>query len=85
MTFVEIVGLIGAVAMPFWNIPLILRIWKRKSSEDISAVWVTGIWICVLLMLPSSIYSQDPVLKTFGIVNAISFTFVFFTVLKYRK
>lgn len=85
MTLVQWLGLAGAVSMPIWNIPLIVRIYKRKSSQDISIAWVTGVWVCVMAMLPSSAVSTDPVLKIFGIVNAVAFTGVFVTVIKYRK
>ena len=77
-------GLIGAAAMPFCNIPLILRILKRKSSQDISLGWVAGVEICVLAMLPSSLMSGDPVLKIFGVTNAVFFTCVFAVVWLYR-
>lgn len=85
MTIIQLLGLIGAVVMPFWNIPLVIKIVKRKSANDISLLWVSGVWVCVVLMLPSALVSLDPVLKIFGIINAISFTAVFFTVLKYHK
>lgn len=82
--FVEMIGLVSATAMPFWNIPLIIRIWRRKSSKDISMAWVIGVWICVMGMLPSSIVSNDMVLKTFGIINAVLFSLVFITVFKFH-
>lgn len=85
MKTIELIGLIGGVVMPFCNIPLILRIIKRKSSDDISLVWVTGVWICVIAMLPSAIVSKDLVLKLFGIVNSIFFSGVFIAVLKYHS
>jgi hypothetical protein len=85
MTLVQWLAMIGAVSMPIFNIPLIVRIWTRKSSEDISLAWVIGVWVCVMAMLPSSTQSSDPVLKVFGIVNAVAFTCVFVVVLKFRK
>lgn len=85
LTLIQNIGLVAAAAMPFWNIPLIVRIWKRKSSEDISLFWVCGVWICVIGMLPSAIVSEDQVLKIFGIVNAILFSGVFAVVLKFRN
>jgi hypothetical protein len=44
--------MVSAVLMPFFDIPLIARIIRRKSSEDISLVWTFGIWVCILGMLP---------------------------------
>jgi hypothetical protein len=69
------------VLMPFFNIPLILRIVKRRSSEDISLAWVIGVWVCIVGMVPASIVSSDVVLYTFGIVNVIFFTGVLLAVL----
>jgi hypothetical protein len=76
----EWIGLFSAAAMPLWNIPLILRILKRKSSDDISLAWAAGVEICVIGMLPSALVSQDLVLKIFGISNAVFFTCVFIAV-----
>ena len=84
MNIVKLLGIIGGVSMPIWNIPLIVRIVKRRSAEDISIYWVAGVWACVMAMLPASAVSDDPVLKYFGIVNAVAFSCVFFTVLKYK-
>jgi len=72
------------VAMPLFDIPLIVRIIRRKSSEDISLIWVVGIELCILGMLPSSLLSLDPILRAFGIVNTILFTAVFLTVFYYH-
>jgi hypothetical protein len=40
------IALIAAIALPLFNIPLIVRIIKRKSSEDMSISWALGVWIC---------------------------------------
>lgn len=84
METVKLVGQIAAVVLPFWNIPLILRIYKRKSADDISLAWLVGVWVCVIAMLPSAIVSEDRAFKLLGIVNAFFFTCVFITVLKYH-
>jgi hypothetical protein len=73
---IKTIGMVSAVAMPFFDIPLIWRVMQRKSSEDISLVWTFGIWICILGMLPSSLVSSDPILVAFGIVNTVLFTAV---------
>ena len=85
MTIIQQVGLVSSVVMPLWNIPLILRIIERKSSEDISMAWCMGVWICAILMAPSGWTSTDLVWRTFNIVNLILFTGVVITVLRYRK
>ena len=82
---IEQIGFIAAVVLPFWNIPLIVKIIKRKSSQDISLSWALGVWICILLMFPSGVRSPDFTWKVFNIVNLIFFTSVVFVTLKYRK
>ena len=82
---IKIIGLIAAVILPLWDIPLILRMEKRKSSDDISLYWAFGIWICFILMFPSALVSQDIVYKSFSIVNLILFTVVVIEVVRFRK
>ena len=85
LPFLEKVALVAAVTLPVFNIPLILKIIKRKSSEDLSLCWVLGVWICILLMLPAGVQSPDIVWRVFNYVNATFFTAVVITTLKYRK
>ena len=80
----QILGMVSGVLMPFFNIPLIMRIVRRRSSEDISLAWVIGVWCCVLGMVPASLISSDVVLYTFGIVNVIFFSGVLLAVLYYH-
>ena len=80
----EKIAFIAAIVLPFWNIPLILRIIKRRSSKDISMYWVLGVWTCFVLMAPEAFKSDDLVWKTFNIVNLVFFTGVVVTVLAYR-
>ncbi len=82
---IEKIGLVTAIILPLWNIPLILKIVKRGSSADISLAWVVGVWVCVVLMSPAGFLSKDIVWRVFNIMNLILFTAVFITVLKYRK
>lgn len=77
-------GVVSGILMPFFNIPLIVRVIRRRSSADISLVWTVGAWICVMGILPSSLQSPDPVLLAFGAVNAIFFTGVFISVLYFH-
>ena len=80
----QTLGLIAAVALPFWNIPLIIRISRRKSSKDLSLPWAFGVLGCILLMLPSSLASPDLIFRVFGVVNAVLFTAVVIQILRYR-
>ena len=81
---IQMIGLIAAVAMPLWNIPLIVRIEQRKSSKDLSVSWALGVLACILLMLPASLMSSDVILRAFGIVNAALFSAVTIQILRYR-
>ncbi len=81
---IQKIGMISAVLLPFFDIPLIVRIVRRKSSEDISLIWTFGIWVCTLGMLPSSWLSTDPILKAFAIVNTLLFTAVVIAVVMYH-
>jgi uncharacterized protein with PQ loop repeat len=85
MDILDKIALCAAVILPLFNIPLIIKIIRRKSSGDFSLCWVMGVWICILLMAPSGFRSPDIVWRTFNYVNAMLFTAVVITVLKYRK
>ena len=85
MSIVEKVGLVASIVMPLFNIPLIIRIIRRRSSMDISMSWVMGIWVCALLMAPSGFISKDIVWRCFNIVNLVLFTGVVIAVWKYRS
>jgi uncharacterized protein with PQ loop repeat len=45
----EKIALIAAIILPLWNIPLIVRIIRRRSSKDISRAWAVGVWLCFVL------------------------------------
>ena len=85
MVLIEKIGLVASVCLPLWNIPLIMNIVRRKSSADLSLVWVMGVWVCSLLMLPSGIISKDLLWKMFSVVNITLFTGVMIVAFKYRK
>jgi uncharacterized protein with PQ loop repeat len=73
----------GAV-LPLFNIPLIIRIIKRKSADDISLVWLFGVWICILLMTPAVLASQNMAFRAFGWTNVVFFTAVVLVTVKYH-
>lgn len=79
------IALLAAVILPLWNIPLIVRIHKRRSSEDISRSWAVGVWVCLVLMFPAAARSDDVVFKTFSIVNFVLFSMVVGWVLRFKK
>lgn len=81
---VRIVGMISAVVLPFWNIPLIRHIQKRKSSADVSLPWAFGVFGCMILMLPSALMSPDPIYMTFSIINVILFGALVTQIVRFR-
>ena len=83
--WIERLGVISAVALPFFNIPLVLRLIKRKSSSDFSLSWAIGVWVCIALMTPQALRSQDAAFRAFGMLNLIFFSAVAFLILKYRR
>ena len=42
MNSFETIALAASVVMPLWNIPLIVKIVQRKSSDDLSRSWMLG-------------------------------------------
>ncbi len=85
MDLLDHIGLVAAIVLPFFNIPLIVRIVRRRSSADISIYWLMGVWICCLLMAPSGFSSKDLVWRCYNIVNLFLFTGVVIAVWRYRK
>ena len=79
------IAFIAAIALPLFNIPLIVRIIRRRSSDDMSVSWALGVWICFLLMAPEAFRSPDIVWRAFNIANLVLFTIVTAAVLWYRK
>ena len=78
-------GTLGAVVLPFFSIPMILKICKRKSSKDVSLTWALGVWGCFLLMFPSAITSEDFNYRLFSAINIILFSGIVIVTLKYRN
>ena len=83
--WIDISGMIAAIVLPFFSLPMIYKVWQRKSSKDISMTWALGVFGCFLLMLPSALTSPDLVYKTFSIINIILFSGIVFVTRKYRN
>ena len=83
-SWIQKIGMLSAIALPLFNIPLIFRLWRRKSSKDFSLSWAIGVWVCILLMTPQALNSSDAAFKAFGIVNILFFSIVAFLVVRYR-
>jgi len=82
--FILYLGVVAGTIIPFFSIPLILKIRQNKSSKDISLVWTVGVWVCTLFMFPQALLSVDLSYKLFGVVNFILFSGVVFFVFRYR-
>jgi len=85
MDILDKIAFIAAIVLPLFNIPLIAKVVRRKSSRDISLCWVLGVWICIILMAPSGFRSEDVVWRTFNYFNLVLFTGVAFVTVRYRK
>ena len=79
------IGLWAAIILPLWDIPLMVRVVQRKSSQDISIVWAVGLWATSVLMAPSAFISGDKLAIGFNTMNVIMLTGVLIVVIKYRK
>lgn len=82
--WIHVTGMIAAIVLPFFSLPMIYKVYQRKSSKDISMVWALGVFGCFLLMLPSAVTSPDLVYKTFSIINIVLFSGIVFVTLRYR-
>ncbi len=83
--FVSGLGLVAACVLPLWNIPLMLRIERRKSSQDVGLAWACGVWGCLVAMLPAGLASPDRIFRAFTVMNVVLFTGVVVQVLRYRR
>ncbi len=84
-TLSDKIAFVAAIILPLFNIPLIIKMIRRRSSQDISLCWVLGVWACILLMAPSGFRSEDVVWRTFNYFNVVFFSMVVIVTLKYRK
>ncbi|MBP9853352.1 MAG: hypothetical protein KBD53_00625 [Candidatus Omnitrophica bacterium] len=82
--WIYISGMIGAIILPFFSVPLIIKVVQRKSSEDISMLWAIGVFTCFVIMLPSALTSSDLIYKTYSLINIVLFSGVVYVTLKYK-
>jgi uncharacterized protein with PQ loop repeat len=81
----ETIGFWASIALPLWDIPLMVRVIRRRSSQDISMSWAFGIWATAVMLAPSAFISGDKMAIAFNIANVIMLTGVLIVVFKYRK
>ena len=84
-SWIQKIGTVSAIALPFFNIPLIVHLWRRKRSDDFSLSWAVGVWVCIVLMTPQALRSSDLTFKAYGIVNILFFSVVAFLIVWYRR
>ena len=77
-------GTAAGFILPLFNIPLILKIRRNKSSKDISYAWAVGVWVCVVLMFPQTLLSPDLSFRIFGLMNLFLFSVAFYYIRRYR-
>lgn len=78
-------GLIASVVLPLFNIPLMMRMIRRRSSADLSLTWVLGVFFCIVATLPAAWYSPDIIFKIYQWVNITFFSGVVFFAIYYRR
>ena len=81
----QALGYLASVVLPLFNIPLVVRLCRRKSSADLSLVWVFGVLACLMMILPVAWASTDPVFRLFSILNFLFFSPVAGLALYYRR
>lgn len=80
------IGMWAGIVLPLWDIPLIVRIIRRKSAADISLVWMWGLWGCSVLMAVSAFAANNnPTAVAFNISNIIALSVLLAVVLKYHR
>ena len=84
-SWIQKIGTVSAIALPFFNIPLIVHLWRRKRSDDFSLSWAVGVWACIVLMTPQALRSTDSTFRAYGIVNILFFSVVAFLIVWYRR
>lgn len=82
---IKTIGFWAAIMLPLWDIPLIIQVIKRKSSQDISIMWAAGLWATAILMTPAAFVSHNIIAIGFNIANVTMLSAVLFVVVKYRK
>ena len=81
----DTIGLWAGIALPLWDIPLIVRIIRRKSSNDISLIWMWGLWGSSVLMTPAGFLAHNKMAIGFNVVNVTMLSILLIVVLKYHQ
>lgn len=65
----ELFGIVGGIIVVSSYIPQIIKLWKTKSSKDISSLFVFFIMVGTLCLMLYSIFISDTI---FTIINALA-------------
>ena len=84
-SWIRPLGFIASLALPLFNIPLVIRIIRRKSSADLSLTWVIGVFLCIVATIPAALTSPDLIFKVYQVVNVAFFSGVVFFAVYYRE
>lgn len=79
------IALIIGIILPFFNIPLIYRITKRRSAEDVSLVWSLGILVCFILMQPHAVIGGEKIFALFNTINIFFLIIMNIQILRFHK
>ncbi len=82
--FIKDLGTASSMVVPLFHIPLILKLYKKKSSQEWSVISVCGFWISTLGIQPWAMMTSD---KALTILNSLSLLFIsveVVLVLRYR-
>ena len=73
-SWIQTLGFVSSIALPFFNIPLMMRLIRRRSSQDLSLTWVIGVFLSLLGMFPAGLRSTDLIFRVFTVVNLAFFS-----------
>ena len=81
---IRILGWTAGLVLPLSNIAFILKLRRRRSSQDVSLSAIGLVWLCLMLMLPAALISPDPIFTWSTIINAGLVTVLVIHVIRYR-
>ena len=84
MEHIEILGLIAATLTTASFVPQVYKVWKEKSTKDISLTMYTVLLLGLLLWLVYGIYHESMAIILANAITAILVAMVLFLKLRYK-
>ncbi|WP_394748462.1 SemiSWEET family sugar transporter [Spongiimicrobium salis] len=84
MEYIEILGLVAATLTTAAFVPQVYKVWKEKSTKDISLTMYCVLLLGLLLWLIYGIYHQSIAIILANAVTAFLVTIVLLLKLKYK-